>query len=95
MFYSFVKKIDLFGYNIRLNFKQKGDIYQTFPGGLFSILIISLILFQTFTHFKDMFTYGSDFIQSNETIANYTEIGELNAVKIGAVPFYGINTIIP
>ena len=47
-FKEYIKSYDMFGYPVNLNFNKKGPIHNTLLGGIFSILINSLMLLYWF-----------------------------------------------
>ena len=48
-----IKKIDIFGYPVNLNFNKKSNFHNTILGGIFSILLfVFMIAYFTYGQFK-------------------------------------------
>jgi len=55
-FKSFVKNIDGFGYNIPINFNEKGSTHNTIAGGLLSLIYnLLLVVFTIFCIVKTIY----------------------------------------
>ena len=54
-----LKGIDVFGYQVSLNFNRQGNVHNTCIGGFFSMLIGILIAYLGFTNLKLMFTHDN------------------------------------
>ena len=55
-----VKKIDVFGYRIEINFNNKGSSHKTFPGGISSILFMALMIYLTITYSAKLILANDD-----------------------------------
>ena len=62
---NFIRKFDLFGQPILLNFNNKGNIHTTLIGGLVSIIVQLFLYWYLIIHVKRMVLYESD---SNNTV---------------------------
>ena len=55
-----ITNLDMFGYKFNLNFNGQHEEHKTFLGGLMSLVIKVLVLWQTYMRFKMMFGYEFD-----------------------------------
>ena len=56
---SFLKKIDIFGFQVSLNFNRKSSVHNTVIGGFFTFLIGGLIAFLGYKNLQLMFNYDN------------------------------------
>ena len=56
---KFLKKIDIYGHNVGLNFDRQGQLHTTAVGGFFSLLIGILISYLAYTNLVLMFTFNN------------------------------------
>ena len=52
-----LKGIDIFGFQVSLNFNRQGNVHSTCIGGFFTMLIVILIAYLGYTNLLLMFTY--------------------------------------
>ena len=63
-----LKKLDIQGYQISLNYKGKGNNHQTYLGGFVCAIVFMSILSSTYHKTHDMLFHGNDSILNNEVL---------------------------
>ena len=82
--------MDMFGSPIQFNFRQKGTVYNTVVGGVFSGFINLFILIVVVTNIKEMFTGENANYFSNETAPDMKEIGNIKLKDSGVKIMYAL-----
>ena len=87
-----ILKLDRFGYNFTIHFNNKDSCVKTLPGGLTTIAIAVIILFQTYNFLLRMLHYENDRISENEVITDFEKMGLVTIERIGNnIPYYGFD----
>ena len=73
-----LKKIDVFGYPISLNYKRQGDTFQTIYGGGCTIITISLLFAYFVMLLTRMIYHQQDMITSNEESLDLNTLGKVH-----------------
>jgi hypothetical protein len=60
---KFISGFDMFGHDIKLNFKGKDSINKTLIGGVFSIMIKFFLAWYVTLNFKNMILHDDDNIK--------------------------------
>jgi hypothetical protein len=84
---KFIKKRDMFGHPVTLNFNRQGDTYFTTCGGVISILLNLVLLQYVLIIFSKMTTRTGDSINLVNVRTNYTDIGEITFEEAEIMPF--------
>jgi len=56
---------------------ESESTYNTTPGGITSIMLVVGLIWMTFNQTFTMFTNGNNSITQNESLSNFTTIGEI------------------
>jgi hypothetical protein len=60
LFRNIIKKHDLFGHVIQLNFNQNGSSHKTIVGGCFSTIIYTFMIFYILVSFNKLVNNGDN-----------------------------------
>ncbi len=83
-----IKKADMFGWEVNLNFDQKGEYHNTILGGLFSILLNILILIYGGMRLNVMFNNLADTnISMLQSIDPNHDLGQIDINSTGMLFF--------
>ena len=89
-FSDFIRSFDLFGYSFTWQFKGN-ESNQTFIGGIVSIMINMLIIWQTYFRMGLMINYSRDVILDTDSMIDFKQLGDVNFDRLGGqIPYYGI-----
>ena len=85
-----IKKFDIFGHPIELNFNKKGSSHKTLIGGVFSIIGLTLWMIFFIITLRRWIIRDSDDFSSQIIPQNYTEMGIVDYKESGTVLFFKI-----
>ena len=68
---DWVRSLDFFGHQVRLNFDKKGDTHNTIVGGFFSIFIRAFITWYIVMNFYKLIAFESDNMQYTESLVDH------------------------
>ena len=54
-----LKQIDIFGFQVSLNFNIQGSVHNTAIGGFFTLMIVGLMAYLGYTNLELMFTFDN------------------------------------
>ena len=69
---------------------QSEPTFNTTPGGIASIMLVLVIIWLIITQTVTMFSNGNSTITENETLANFTTIGEIKMSDYKYLPIIRI-----
>ena len=83
-----IKKQDLFGHVINLNFNQKGDSHKTIIGGLASILVKIIMAIYIYLSFEKLIFKLDDKNSTDYGLMDLTELGQISYNTTDIFNFY-------
>ena len=79
----------MFGEPIHMEYKgTKDGLFKTFSGGIASIFLNVFLLWLFVTYFIQMASFSNNSTFFNETTVNFEELGKIQPMKFGNIPFY-------
>ena len=83
-----LKQIDIFGFQVSLNFNRKGSVHNTAIGGFFSLMIGGLISYLGYTNLLLMFTFSNPSLSIVQQKVDFSKQGTTNFENINILIFY-------
>jgi hypothetical protein len=82
-----IKKTDIFGKRVNLNFDQQGETHRTSIGGIFSILLCIIIIVYGSIKMNVMLTHGADADMSMVQTIDPNSLGQVDINSTGMLFF--------
>lgn len=81
---------DMFGHQVSINFNRKGDRFNTFSGGILSIMVNLILAIYLFIIVKIMIKRENDTVIVVPEVTNFDEIGDLSFERAAIMPVFAI-----
>ena len=83
-----LKKFDIFGHQVTINFNRKGNTHNTAIGGLLSIIIQLMFLFLIIVKSDEIIKRKQINITTGSHKVDYDQTGELSMKYFNFMPFF-------
>ena len=83
-----LKQIDIFGFQVSLNFNRQGSVHNTAIGGFFTLMIVGLISYLGYTNFWLMFTFSNPSLSIIQQKVDFSKLGTSNFEDLNILIFF-------
>ena len=83
-----LKQVDIFGFQVSLNFNRQGSVHNTAIGGFFSLMIGGLISYLGYTNLELMFKFNNPSLSIVQQKVDFNKLGTLNYDDLNILIFY-------
>ena len=86
---STIKNFDMFDEGVTIKFDVKHHKEKSSYGGWVSLILKAVLIWQSYSHLSDMWTYNNDIIYKYETPTDFDALGKVDMARLkGSLPFY-------
>ena len=86
------RELDKYGADVQLMFANRGSVYKTMPGAVFTLIAYTLIILAGFSEIQKTLDFAQPNVQTEEQIYIEEEIAEMKLSELNFIPLLRILT---